>query len=134
MADSEIIRMITQKLDKIEDKVDIVSDKLSSFEIKATEVLTVHDCDITALKLKVELMDKELKDKEAASVKAKSQNPISKFVNSDLMTMVFRALFLGLLTILTAFGTIKSDKAKTIFDSISPPGISDTLKPGTNRK
>lgn len=132
MGDAEIVTLLISKMDdlkddikSVEEKIDRQSEKLNSFEIKATEVLAVHDCDITALKLKVDILDKEA---------AKSSNPISKFINSDLMTIIFRALFLGLLTILTAFGTIKSDKAKTIFDSISPPAISDTLKPHDRMK
>ena len=119
MFDKELIVMIVDKidtmkedinsrLDKHEEKLDAQTEKINSFEVRAKTVLAVHDKDITQLKKEVDEMKAEKTKKESS--------PISKFVNSDMATLLFRAIFLGLLAILTAFGTIKNDNAKKAMD------------------
>lgn len=119
MSDRELINMIVDKidnlkedinsrLDKHEEKLDAQTEKINSFEVRAETVLAVHDKDIVHLKKEVD----ELKAEKAK----KESSPIAKFVNSDMATLLFRAIFLGLLGILTAFGTIKNDNAKKAMD------------------
>ena len=126
MSDKELIAMIVDKIDtmkedinsrldkheegytRIVEKLDAQTEKINSFEVRAETVLAVHDKDITQLKKEVDEMKAEKAKKESS--------PIAKFVNSDLATLLFRAIFLGLLGILTAFGTIKSDNAKKAMD------------------
>lgn len=119
MSDRELINMIVDKidnlkedinsrLDKHEEKLDAQTEKLNSFEVRAESVLAAHDKDIINLKEKVAKMEeKEVK---------KASSPISSFVNSGIATLLFRAIFLGLLGILTAFGTIKGDNAQKAMD------------------
>lgn len=126
MFDKELIAMIVDKIDtmkedinsrldkheegytRIVEKLDAQTEKINSFEVRAETVLAVHDKDITQLKKEVDEMKAEKTKKESS--------PISKLVNSDMATLLFRAIFLGLLAVLTAFGTIKNDNAKKAMD------------------
>lgn len=137
MSDRELITMIVDKidtmkedinsrLDKHEEKLDAQTEKINSFEVRAETVLAVHDKDITQLKKEVDEMKAEKAKKESS--------PIAKFVNSDMATLLFRAIFLGLLGILTAFGSIKSDNAKKAMDLFTSTTVSDSVKAGHNEK
>lgn len=122
MSDKDLIAMIIDKidglkadindrLDKHEEKIDAQTEKLNSFEVRAESVLAAHDKDIINLKEKVAKLD----EKEAK----KSSNPIYAFVNSEVMTIIFRfALILLMLLI-----GIKKDAVKDavdIFTSTAP--------------
>lgn len=127
MGDAEIVTLMISKIDDLKDdiksvevKIDKNTDQLNSFEIKATEVLTVHDCDITALKLKVDIMEKDLKAKDA---KSDSSSFLTKIFNdSVLSTWLFRFL---LILFLTVMGMGK-DKISTVFDLAGKPQVTHT--------
>jgi acetoin utilization deacetylase AcuC-like enzyme len=135
MSDKEIYQMIIGKiedlksgieksLDRHEEKIDKQTEKLNSFEIRAESVLAVHDSDIISLKNRMEKMEAE---------NIKKQSPISSFINSDTVTLIFRGLITTLLTtilaIMTAMGTVKTDTASKVFHALVPKTtISDTIK------
>ncbi len=122
MSDKELISMLVDKidtmkddinsrLDKHEQKLDAQTEKLNSFEVRAESVLAVHDTEINVLKEKVAKLD----EKEAK----KSSNPIYAFVNSEVMTIIFRfALILLMLLIGVKKDSVKD--AVEIFSSTAP--------------
>lgn len=122
MGDAEIVTLLISKMDDLKDdiksvevKIDKNTDQLNSFEIKATEVLTVHDCDITALKLKVDIMEKDLKAKDA---KSDSSSFLTKILSdSAISTWLFRFL---LIVFLTLFG-MKKDSIQNVMDLSKTP-------------
>lgn len=127
MGDVEIVTLMISKIDDLKDdiksvevKIDKNTDQLNSFEIKATEVLTVHDCDITALKLKVDIMEKDLKAKDA---KSDSSSFLTKiFSDSALSTWLFRFL---LILFLTLFGIKKTD-IQNVMELSNKPQVTHT--------
>lgn len=106
MADNEIIRMITQKLDKIEDKVDAVSNKLSDFELSAQTLLTAHEIEIAQLKIKCDKTDAKMVELSAAAVE-KSSNSLTKFLDSNTFNYIFRCLILLLLSLILGADKLK---------------------------
>jgi hypothetical protein len=114
MSDKELISMLVDKidtmkddinsrLDKHEQKLDAQTEKLNSFEVRAESVLAAHDKDIINLKEKVAKLD----EKEAK----KSSNPIYAFVNSEVMTIIFR---FALILLMLLIGVKKTTMTDTI--------------------
>lgn len=129
MADKDLVNMIISKIDDLKDditksldrhevKIDLQTEKLNEFEVKANSVLASHETDINNLKDKVGKLEAE---------KGTAGNIISKIVGSDAMTLIFRF-------ILTAFMLLvglKTDVVKQSSDIVfgkAPVSISDTLK------
>lgn len=129
MADKDLVNMIISKIDDLKDditksldrhevKIDLQTEKLNEFEVKANSVLASHETDINNLKDKVGKLEAE---------KGTAGNIISKIVGSDMMTLIFRF-------ILTAFMLLvglKTDVVKQSSDIVfgkAPVSISDTLK------
>lgn len=104
MADSEIIRMITQKLDKIEDKVDAVSNKLSEFELSAQTLLTTHEIEIAQLKEKCDKNDAKI---NAMVIKEEGKSGIVKLLDSNTFNYIFRGLILLLLSLILGADKLK---------------------------
>lgn len=98
--------MITQKLDKIEDKVDVVSNKLSDFELSAQTILTTHEIEIASLKDKCDKNDAKIIELSAAAVK-NSSNGFIKFLDSQVFNYFFRGLVLMFLSLILGIDKLK---------------------------
>lgn len=118
MGDAEIVTLLISKMDDLKDdiksveaKIDKNTNQLNSFEVKATEVLTVHDCDITALKLRVDILDKDLKEKDAKLnamvIKEEGKSSIVKLLDSNTFNYIFRGLILLLLSLILGADKLK---------------------------
>lgn len=99
--------MITDKLDRLEDKVDSVKDKLNEFELSAQTILTTHDLEIKSL-------SKKIGDLEG---KKSTESWISKIFNdSALSTWLFRTLLVLYLSVVG----VKKEGIQTVIDLIKP--------------
>lgn len=118
MGDAEIVTLLISKMDDLKDdiksveaKIDKNTNQLNSFEVKATEVLTVHDCDITALKLRVDILDSELKRKDVKIneiiTKESNKSAIVRLLDSNTFNYIFRGLILLLLSLILGADKLK---------------------------
>lgn len=128
MADKDLVNMIISKIDDLKDditksldrhevKIDLQTDKLNEFEVKANSVLASHETDINNLKDKVGKLEAE---------KGTAGNIISKIVGSDAMTLIFRFILTAFMLLVGLKTDVVKQSSDIVFGSKSP--ITDTLK------
>lgn len=128
MADKDLVNMIISKIDDLKDdiaksldrhevKIDLQTEKLNEFEVKANSVLASHETDINNLKDKVGKLEAE---------KGTTGNIISKIVGSDAMTLIFRFILTAFMLLVGLKTDVVKQSSDIVFGSKSP--ITDTLK------
>lgn len=129
MADKDLVNMIISKIDDLKDdiaksldrhevKIDLQTEKLNEFEVKANSVLASHETDINNLKDKVGKLEAE---------KGTTGNIISKIVGSDTMTLIFRFILTAFMLLVGLKTDVVKQSSDIVFGSKSPT-ITDTLK------
>lgn len=131
MADKDLVNMIISKIDDLKDditksldrhevKIDLQTEKLNEFEVKANSVLAVHESDINNLKNKVEILESE-----RLANATKSSNGLAKYLSPEIMTWLFRFI----LAVFMLLVGVKSDVVqKAAGINFNIPSVSDTLK------
>jgi predicted PurR-regulated permease PerM len=130
MADKDLVNMIISKIDDLKDditksldrhevKIDLQTEKLNEFEVKANSVLASHETDINNLKNKVEKLESE---------KGTTSNIISKIVGSDAMTLIFRFILTAFMLLVGLKTDVVKQSSDIVFGGKSPTAITDTLK------
>ena len=130
MADKDLVNMIISKIDDLKDditksldrhevKIDLQTEKLNEFEVKANSVLAAHDVDITNLKNKVGKLEAE---------KGTSGNILSKIVGSDAVTLIFRFILTAFMLLVGLKTDVVKQSSDIVFGGKSPTAITDTLK------
>lgn len=132
MADKDLVNMIISKIDDLKDditksldrhevKIDLQTEKLNEFEVKANSVLASHETDINNLKIKVETLESE---RIVNLSSAKGSNIISKYISPEIMTWLFRFI----LAVFMLLVGVKSDVIQKAAGINFQPTISDTIK------
>lgn len=139
MADKDLVNMIISKIDDLKDditksldrhevKIDLQTEKLNEFEVKANSVFASHETDINNLKNKVEILESErLANATANATKSSNGSGLAKYLSPEIMTWLFRFI----LTVFMLLVGVKSDviqKAAGINFGPSSITVSDTIK------
>jgi len=137
MADKDLVNMIISKIDDLKDditksldrhevKIDLQTEKLNEFEVKANSVLASHETDINNLKeSSAKLADKVGK---LEAEKGTTSNIISRIVGSDAMTLIFRFILTAFMLLVGLKTDVVKQSSDIVFGGKSPTAISDTLK------
>lgn len=137
MADKDLVNMIISKIDDLKDditksldrhevKIDLQTEKLNEFEVKANSVLASHETDINNLKeSSAKLADKVGK---LEAEKGTTSNIISKIVGSDAMTLIFRFVLTAFMLLVGLKTDVVKQSSDIVFGGKSPAAITDTLK------
>jgi len=141
MADKDLVNMIISKIDDLKDditksldrhevKVDLQTEKLNEFEVKANSVLASHETDINNLKeSSAKLADKVGKlEAEKVQTLGTTSNIISRIVGSDAMTLIFRFILTAFMLLVGLKTDVVKQSSDIVFGGKSPTAISDTLK------
>lgn len=134
MADKDLVNMIISKIDDLKDditksldrhevKIDLQTEKLNEFEVKANYVLASHETDINNLKNKVEILESE-----RLANATKSSNGLAKYLSPEIMTWLFRFILAVFMLLVGVKSDVVKQSSDIVFGSKSPAAITDTLK------
>ena len=134
MADKDLVNMIISKIDDLKDditksldrhevKIDLQTEKLNEFEVKANSVLASHETDIKGLKVKVETLEAE----RLANL-SKGSNIISKYISPVIMEWLFKFILVVFMLLVGVKSDVIKQSSDIVFGGKSPAAITDTLK------
>ena len=136
MADKDLVNMIISKIDDLKDditksldrhevKIDLQTEKLNEFEVKANSVLASHETDINNLKIKVETLDAE---RRANLSSTKGSNIITKYISPVIMEWLFKFILVVFMLLVGVKTDVIKQSTDIVFGGKSPAAITDTLK------
>lgn len=142
MADKDLVNMIISKIDDLKDditksldrhevKIDLQTEKLNEFEVKANSVLASHETDINNLKIKVETLDAE---RRANLSSTKGSNIISKYISPVIMEWLFKFILVVFMLLVGVNTDVVKQSTDIVFGGKSPTAITDTIKANAGAK
>lgn len=102
MSDREVIQMIIAQLDKQDKKLDNITEKLNSFEVQASTILSTHEIEIKKHEKEIEDIKKKMELKTNDTEKI-----VGKIVNSPVFIFGFKIIMIVLASLILAGDKLK---------------------------
>jgi len=102
VSDKDIITMIIAQLDKQDKKLDNITEKLNSFEVQASTILSTHEIEIKKHEKEIEDIKKKMEQNTNNTEKI-----VEKIINNPLFILGFKFIMIVLASLILAGDKLK---------------------------